>query len=59
MIDKMYGDFVLICDVCDREVKPFNSFSEAVEYKKDNDWHSIRQTDGEWTEVCPECWEDI
>lgn len=59
MIDKIYGDFVLICDICDREVKPFDSFSEAVEYKKNNDWHSIRQTNGEWTEVCPECWEDI
>ena len=30
--------YALICDECGREVKYFNTFDEAVEYKKENGW---------------------
>lgn len=46
--------YVLVCDECGREVKYFNTFDEAVEYKRDNRWKS-RKEDGEWVTLCPDC----
>ena len=46
--------YALICDECGHEVKYFNTFDEAVEYKKENGWKSKR-VDGEWVNVCPDC----
>ena len=54
MIDQSYGSYTLVCDICEKEVKPFDDFLEAVNYKKENGWKS-RKHDGEWEEVCPEC----
>ena len=46
--------YVLVCDECGREVKYFNTFDEAVEYKRDNGWKS-KKDDGEWVTLCPNC----
>ena len=46
--------YVLVCDECGREVKYFNTFDEAVEYKRDYGWKS-RKEDGEWVTLCPDC----
>ena len=44
--------YVLVCDECGREVKYFNTFDEAVEYKRDNGWKS-KKDDGEWGRFAP------
>jgi Fe2+ or Zn2+ uptake regulation protein len=51
---KQYNDYVLVCDRCGHEVKYFNNFREAVDYKKENGWKSIKH-DNEWEDVCPDC----
>jgi hypothetical protein len=59
MIEKVDGDeFVLSCDNCGDECDEiFESFYEAVEYKKDEDngWRTIKDKDGDWQELCPAC----
>jgi hypothetical protein len=60
----MYGegdgedDYVLTCDNCgDESDEMFDSFYEAVEYKKDKDngWRTVKDKDGNWQELCPAC----
>jgi len=51
-------DFRLICDHCGDECDElFNTFQEAVEYKtdRDNGWVSVKNKNGEWQELCPDC----
>jgi len=58
MIEKERNGYTLTCDFCGREVKPFDDFKEAVEYKKDNGWISHKfKTENEdiWQDLCPEC----
>jgi hypothetical protein len=50
--------FVLSCDNCMNELdEVFESFYEAVEYKKDEDngWCTIKDKIGDWQELCPAC----
>ena len=56
MIDQSYGSYTLVCDICEKEVKPFDNFQEAVDYKKENGWKSQKH-DGEWEDVCAKCCE--
>ena len=59
MIDKEYGKFILVCDICGHEVKFFYSFDEEVDYKKDSGWKSRKARDKSmnegWIDVCPKC----
>lgn len=50
-------NYALICDRCDRKVKGFDSFYDAVDYKAENGWKS-RKEDGEWYDICPSCREE-
>ena len=55
MITKEYGDYILSCDICGGPAdKKFDTFSEAVDYKKPNGW-KVRKVNGEWKDTCPEC----
>ena len=55
MIETRYGrGVVLVCDVCGHEIKYFDTFQEAVDYKKENGWKSVRDGN-EWQDVCPDC----
>jgi len=54
MIEKNTYGFKLICDICGNEVDGFDTFQEAVEYKKDEGWRSQKVSDG-WEDICPEC----
>ena len=55
MIEKRgEGRYVLVCDECGHEVKYFDTFQEAVDYKKENSWRSKKDGD-EWLDVCPDC----
>jgi hypothetical protein len=58
MIYKEMGYYFLYCDVCgEEESGMFDSFYDAVEYKKINGWKSQKRN-SEWEDVCPECQED-
>ena len=58
MIDRQYGGYILICDICGEvNAETFYDFSDAVDYKKENDWKS-RKIHGQWQDVCPECVEE-
>lgn len=56
MIEKDVTDtFQLECDKCGFCVEEdFEEFYDAVNYKKDNDWKSVK-IDGSWQDRCPEC----
>ena len=54
MIEREWDGFTLTCDICGHEIKPFDSFQEAVQYKKDEGWRSQKR-DGEWEDICPDC----
>jgi hypothetical protein len=53
MIDKSYGKVKLYCDCCG-ECETFETFDEAVEHKKSNNWQSKKIKDV-WQEYCPDC----
>ena len=42
MIDKEYGKYVLVCDVCGEEVTGFDTFDRALDYKDKEGWKSRR-----------------
>ena len=50
--------FELECDVCGKTAnKSFDSFNEAVKWKRDNGWTSRKEGD-QWLDVCPDCKEN-
>jgi hypothetical protein len=59
MIERIDSDlYLLACDNCgDDTGEYFDTFGEAVEYKKDKDngWRSVKDRHGEWAELCPKC----
>jgi hypothetical protein len=57
MIEKTYRNtYTLFCDHCGDECdEVFDGFEEAVEYKKDNGWRSVKDRNGDWHELCPSC----
>ena len=46
--------YELICDECGEVVDGFEEFMDAVEYKKENNWKSVK-VNGEWLNICPDC----
>lgn len=55
MITKTFDKYELICDICGEAAEEeFIDFYDAVEYKRQNRWRSIKEQ-GEWKDVCPEC----
>jgi len=48
------GKFELVCDTCGYTVTGFDNFMEAVDYKKENEWKSIKTPDG-WEDACDNC----
>lgn len=58
MITKKGYVYKLICDICGEDSgENFDNFDEAVEYKKEAGWRSVKE-DGEWIEMCPDCKEE-
>lgn len=56
MIEVIHGVCYLICDRCQIEAEDeFDSFADAIEYKKENGWRSRRLDDGTWVDICPDC----
>ena len=51
-----FEGYTLTCDNCEEgPEEQYNYFMEAVQYKKDNGWKSIKDKNGDWIELCPEC----
>lgn len=55
-ITKTYGTFYLCCDHCDEEEDTCcDDFYDAVDFKKTDDgWRSFKE-DGEWVDLCIDC----
>ena len=53
MIAKECDKYILCCDACD-ENELFNTFQEALNFKKREGWKSDN-TDDEWVDICQEC----
>lgn len=54
MITKIHGKFYLVCDFCQKEIGPCDTWEEAKDQKKDEGFKS--QKDGnDWLDVCREC----
>ena len=48
--------YTLTCDYCGEMCdENFNEFTEAVEYKKEYGWKSVKDKNDDWQELCPEC----
>ncbi len=57
MISKIYGGYVLVCDVCgEKDFNVYATYQDAVDHAQGGGWRMIRQA-GEWGNVCPECTE--
>jgi hypothetical protein len=51
-----YEDYRLTCDACGEEAdEVFEDFNEAVSFKKENGWKSVKDRAGAWHELCPSC----
>lgn len=57
MITRDNNGYKLVCDSCGYEVTGFDTFQEAVDYKKENDWKS-KKCEDEWEDNCTNCRED-
>lgn len=56
MIKKGLIGYNLYCDICG-VVKPgLESFDDAVDYKREDNWISEKHNE-EWQDICPECQE--
>lgn len=56
MIDKGVLGYNLYCDICGILKMAFETFYDAVDYKKENGWISEKHKD-EWQDICQECQE--
>ena len=56
MIEKVDGEYRLVCDVCDElSEEGFEEFIHAVEEKGPLGWKSTKDKFRGWMDVCPEC----
>jgi len=59
MIDKQFGDYVLVCDFCEEEADEcWDTFQDAVDGKKARGWKSQKTSKG-WKDVCPSCAKEV
>jgi len=58
MISNFSGLYALTCDICGEDApETFDDFYDAVQYKKDEGWKSLKNN-GDWEDVCPDCQEE-
>jgi hypothetical protein len=55
VIDKDGDEYELICDHCGMSKKGFDTFNEAVQYKKIKKWRAVKTETQGWVDLCPEC----
>ena len=50
-----YSEYLLVCDICGNS-ESYETFYDAVEAKKDNNWKSEKTGQSkEWIDICPDC----
>lgn len=54
MIDRLYSEYLPICDGCGAELEGFFDFQDAVDGMKAEGW-KITMIGGEWVHYCPDC----
>jgi hypothetical protein len=52
MIDRSGDGYELICDNCEDSLD-FDTFGEAVQYKKARRWRPVKSDSGTWYDLCP------
>ena len=55
MIYKEGRMYNLQCDFCSNYVDDFETFDDAVDWKKVEGWKSVYLGDGCWEDKCPDC----
>jgi hypothetical protein len=57
MIDKEYGQLILICDQCDTlaQLQVGNDWDELMDWMRWNGWTKMKTEDGEWEHYCEGC----
>jgi hypothetical protein len=51
-----HAQYTVTCDHCEEAVdQEFETFYEAADYKKENDWKPVKDASGDWVDLCPEC----
>lgn len=54
MIEQIYSDFVIACDICGHESMKFDTFDDAVDAKK-SEGFSSKLYDNSWLDLCEDC----
>lgn len=55
-LDKIHGEYHLSCDICgEGPQRSFESFDEAVQYKRDNKWGTHQKKNYDWQDTCDCC----
>ena len=54
MIDRLYSEYLPICDSCGAELEGYFDFQEAVDGMRANGWKTV-MLGGEWVNYCPDC----
>ena len=55
-IERFADAYTPTCDMCSAELPEEFSFEDAVDSKKQNGWRSVRDTGGDWCDLCPDCY---
>ena len=55
-IERFADAYTSTCDMCGAELPEEFSFEDAVDSKKQNGWRSVRDTGGDWWDLCPDCY---
>ena len=55
MIEKEYGKYIGVCDICGEVTPIFDTWTECREYIRDNWKTSKNKKTDEWENICSEC----
>jgi hypothetical protein len=55
MIERQYGEYYAVCDICDETIGPCDSWGEAKEQMKQDGWQFFLDGHKEWQHLCPKC----
>lgn len=58
MLRRDFGDVVFMCDEddCEEELNTFTGdFADALSTAKRDGWHTVKDDDGEYHHICPNC----
>ncbi len=58
MIDKSHGKYRAVCDNCEKELGPADTFWDAKYLADEAGWET-KKKDNEWINLCPECAKEV